>query len=304
MALDLYEILDTAGISQLRDSGVEVRGACPMHFQRTGRIDRHPSWSINKTKLTHNCFSCHYAGSLSQLLTDLGHPPSSNLEQELKQQSFLRRMAEVDQAEKLEAIAPILSEWSLKNILTDVPQRMVDLKMLKRFALDHYEVRWDREYKCWVLPLRSQHGELLGAQYRKKGFVRTDPEGLAKSELMFGYSAVKDHDHVVVTESPLDAVRLYGLGIPAVAALGSWVSDQQARILARSFPRVYLALDNDKAGRDGAERLFPTIRKLGASPVMWYYSDTKVKDLGDVEDDEEVLAMWSATLSFGMSRSA
>src|SRR5688500_14801652 len=128
MALDLYDILDTAVIAQLRDGGSEVRGACPMHLQRTGKIDRNPSRTINKTKLTHNCFSCHYAGSLSQLLTDLGHPPSSNLEQELKQQSFLRRMAEVNPTETVEAVAPILSEWSLKNILGDVPQRLVDLK--------------------------------------------------------------------------------------------------------------------------------------------------------------------------------
>lgn len=302
MALDLYDILETAGVTQLRDSGKEVRGACPMHYERTGRMDRHPSWSINKNKLTHNCFSCHYAGSLSQLLTDLGHPPSSNLEQELKQESFLRKMAEVNPTSKVEESSPILTEWSLHNLLGDVPQRLVDLKMLKRFALDHYEVRWDKEYKCWVLPLRDPTGALLGAQYRKKGFVRTDPEGLAKSELMFGYSQVRDYDHVVVTESPLDAVRLYGLGIPAVAALGSWVSDAQARMLSRSYSRVYLALDNDKAGREGSERLFPTIRKLGASPVMWNYTNTDVKDLGDVEDDEEVLAMWNATLSFGLAR--
>ena len=297
--MDLYEILETAGIDQLRDSDKEVRGACPQHLSRTGHEDRHPSWSINKTKLTHNCFSCHYSGTLSQLLTDLGHPPSPNLEQELKQQSFLRRMAEINPAETVAGISPILTEWSLKNILGDVPQRLLDLKMLKRPAIDSYEVRWDSEFKTWVLPLRDPHGSLLGAQYRKKGFVRTDPEGLSKSELMFGLAAVSDRDHVVVVESPLDAVRLYGLGIPAVAALGSWVSDKQATLLARIFARVYLALDNDKAGRDGAERLFPSIRRRGAAPVMWRYSKG-VKDIGDVETDTEVLAMWNATVSFGL----
>jgi DNA primase len=297
--IELLEMLETAGVSQLREGTNEIHGSCPGHEKRVGHIDRHPSWSISKTKLTHLCFSCGYKGTLTQLLTDItGVPPGESLELELKQQSFLRHMAE--RMEDPEAIvAPIISDWSLQNLMADVPDRLLALRHLQRPAVDAYGVRWEIERKCWVLPIREPSGALMGAQYRQKGNVYTDPEGMSKSKTLFGLSCMCEHDRCVLVESPLDAVRLYGLGIPAVAALGSWVSDVQASLLARTYAQVFLALDNDRAGQEGAERLVPTIRKMGSSPVMWNYSPG-LKDVGDAETDEEILSMWDSTLSFGM----
>jgi DNA primase len=300
MALDLLEMLDAAGVSQLREGLSEIHGACPGHFDRVGHVDRHPSWSINKTKLTHLCFSCGYKGTLTQLLTDItGLPPDEGLELQIKQDSFLRRMAD-RMEDPAEIVAPLLDDWALQHILTDVPSRLLELRHLQRAAVDAYMVRWELERKCWVLPIRDPAGALLGAQYRQKGNVYTSPEGMQKNSTLFGYSTVSQEDHCALVESPLDAVRLYGMGIPAVASLGSWVSDAQARLLSRTYACVYLALDNDAAGKDGAQRIAPTIRKMGSSAVMWRYGDSKAKDIGDVEDDAEVWSMWQRTLSFGM----
>ena len=76
---------------------------------------------------------------------------------------------------------------------------------------------------------------------------------MEKSKTLFGYHEVKDGDWAVLVESPLDAVRLFGLGIPAFAALGAWVSREQVTLMARCFSYVILALDNDKAGREATE---------------------------------------------------
>ena len=292
-------MLASAGIQQLRERGDEIHGSCPAHLRRVGKIDHHPSWSINTVKLTHMCFSCHYSGTLSSLLTDLtGQPPSDELEQELRSQSFIRRMAEVNAEEVLEQ-APPLTEWALTHHLGDIPNRLLMLRNLQRTAIDFYEVRWDSERRAWVLPIRSASGDLLGAQYRQKGSVYTDPQGMKKSETFFGFSIMSDGDYVTLVESPLDAIRLYGLGIPAVASLGSWISEAQARLLARNFSRVYLALDNDRAGIDGSTSLIPKLKARGTAPVMWRYSG-KAKDIGDVETDAEVLAMWNSTITFGL----
>jgi len=300
MALDLFDTLQAAGISQLRDGLSEVHGACPGHLSRVGHIDHHPSWSINKTKLTHLCFSCGYKGTLSQLLTDItGSPPDEGLELELKQQSFIRRMAErVEHPEEI--LEPILDEWAIEHLLTDVPDRLLGLRHLRRAAVDAYQVRWEVERKCWVLPIRDAMGALLGAQYRQKGNVYTSPEGMKKSETLFGFWTVAHEDYCALVESPLDAVRLYGLGIPAVASLGSWISDGQARLLARNYAQIFVALDNDPAGREGATRITPKIKQYGASVVPWQYGHTTAKDIGDVELDEDVLAMWSSTQAFGL----
>ena len=192
--IDLLQMLQSAGISQLREGTNEVHGSCPGHFARVGHVDHHPSWSISKTKLTHLCFSCGYKGTLIQLLTDItGVSPGEDLEQELKQQSFLQRMAE--RAEEPEAlITPIISDWSLLNLMADVPDRLLALRHLQRAAVDAYGVRWELERRCWVLPIREPSGALLGAQYRQKGNVYTDPEGMSKSSTLFGLSCMSQHD--------------------------------------------------------------------------------------------------------------
>ena len=183
MSLDLRNILEQAGITPVRESKKEILARCPMHEQRTGKPDHHPSWSINQYTYTHFCFSCGYKGTLNSLLIDvLGEAPE-DLEKTLAKEGFIRKMAEAREAPDtvLEPVKPILTEWVLHNIHIDVPERMLSFRHLRRSAVDFYEVRWDTDTKRWVLPLRSVAGELLGAQYRQKGSVYTLPEGIPKS---------------------------------------------------------------------------------------------------------------------------
>ena len=273
--IDLTHILQEAGVQVSRESGDEVWGLCPMHRQRTGRDDSHPSWSVNTRSYVHNCFSCGYRGSLTQLLIDLTGEAPADLEQTLKEQGFLGKMAEAKRSgEILEEVEPLLTDWEIRNVLVDVSDKLLATRRLKRPAVDHYEVRWDSEKKSWVLPLRDRFGKIIGAQYRSSASrPMTNPEGLKKSELLFGYRQVRSYNHVVLVESPLDAIRLYGLGIPGVASLGAWVSAYQCRQLARTFSRVYLALDNDDAGWAGAEKAANMIQNFGATPVLWDYMD-------------------------------
>ncbi len=61
-------------------------------------------------------------------------------------------------------------------------------------------------------------------------------------------------DQVVVTEGPFDWLTAVQWGLPAVAFLGTRVSRVTVQALTR-FRRVYLALDNDDAGRRAAAQL-------------------------------------------------
>jgi hypothetical protein len=156
------------------------------------------------------------------------------------------------------------------------------------------------------MPIRSPAGALWGAQYRRVGSVMTRPTGIQKSQTLFGLSAISQYDEAVLVESPLDAVRLYGLGIPAVASLGAWVSDDQVQLLARNFGTVYLALDNDKAGRQGASFASQALRRRGAAVIPWSYTGMtdedgrKAKDPGDAADDEMLWAAWQRTRRMGL----
>lgn len=309
MALDILTMLTSAGVQRLRDGRREIVGSCPGHYARTGQEDVHPSWSINKTTGAHHCFSCGYSGSLTGLLVELTGAAPPDLENQLKTQGFLRQMSKVrqDPDPTVAPILPYLNDWALMNQLLDVPQRLLDLRRLQRAAADAYQVRWDPDTRVWVLPLRAPAtGDLLGAQLKRVGTVLTQPAGLPKSTTLFGYQQAYSYDYAVLVESPLDAVRLFGLGIPAIASLGAWVSTDQVNLMARAFAAVYVALDNDKAGHDGAEQCTRMLRRRRCAAIPWRYEgltdeDGKpAKDPGDVGSDDQLLEAWSRTQRWGL----
>lgn len=307
--LDITSILSNAGIGPLRVSGDEVHAPCPMHAQRTGSEDHHPSWSINTTTFVHLCFSCGYKGTLNGLLLDVTGAAPEDLELRLNEQSFVRKMEKARQVipEEFESeIIEGLTEWELYNLLTDVPQRLLDFRHLMRSAIDAYEVRWSAETRQWVMPLRDPFGSLIGAQYRQKGSVLTLPDGVEKSITLFGFPQCREFDYCAIVESPLDAVRLFGLGIPAMSSLGAWVSQEQVLLLARNFTCVYLAMDDDKTGHKSIEILSPMLRRAGTCPIPWNYEGCyddegePAKDPGDVADDDMLMASWQRTQRLGL----
>jgi hypothetical protein len=312
VSLDLLSTLTSAGVQGLRETRKEVWGACPRHKERTGHEDRKPSWSVSKTTFLHHCFSCGYSGTLTGLLVDLTGASPPDLENTIKAQGFLRQMRGVREQpeETLHPILPYLNDWGMTNVLVDVPTQLLEFRRLVRAAVDAFQVRWHPDTRVWVLPLREpETGEFMGAQLRRTGSVLTMPAGLPKASTMFGYREMAANDTCVLVESPLDAVRLFGLGIPAIASLGAWVSAEQVTLMARAFAAVYVALDNpeiDKAGRDGAEAVTGMLRRKGCAAIPWRYEGlldedgNPAKDPGDVASDDALLCAWESTRRFGL----
>ena len=310
MTLDLYSILESAGITPLRQTQREIYARCPMHSKRLGKPDNKPSWSINKNTCEHHCFSCGYGGkSLQQLLIDVTGSAPDDLDKDLAKSSFLRKMVEAreDPEEVLAPALPILTEYALYHEMHDVPENLMVFRHLTRMAIDAYETRWYRQGRQWVMPLRSTDGELIGAQFRQKGnFVTLLDEGHTKTDTFFGFAQCCEGSFCTLVESPLDAIRLFGLGIPALSAFGAHLAEEQIKLLARTFTRVFVALDNDKTGNEAAEYICPRLRKSGTAPIRWDYDGLldedgePAKDPGDVADDEALLASWGRTTRMGL----
>ena len=294
MSVDLIPLLENAGVLVRWQAGDEIWAPCP----NPAHDDNNPSWSISThAPHPHSCFSCGYKGSLRSLLKELTGEVPVDLTIELQTQSFLRNITEYREREEVPEI-PILTEWALGNILASVPQRLRDLRGLCPDALEAYEVKWDKEFKQWVLPLRNQQGTLLGAQYRQKGDVFTLPMGLRKRDLIFGLHQATQHHVAAVTESPLDAVRLYQTGIPAFSTLGAYVSKEQLAIMSRNFSMVVIAMDNDDAGTTSTEMIRRGLKKRGCIGTPLDYNGLvdedgrPAKDPGDVAEDDALRRAW------------
>ena len=71
----------------------------------------------------------------------------------------------------------------------------------------------------------------------------------------------------VVAEGLFDWLALTGWGLPAVAALGTQGMERVASAL-RGCPRVFLAFDNDDAGREATERLQSLLGRRAAAVTL------------------------------------
>ena len=71
----------------------------------------------------------------------------------------------------------------------------------------------------------------------------------------------------VVAEGLFDWLALTGWGLPAVAALGTQGMERVASAL-RGCPRVFLAFDNDGAGREATERLLTLLGRRAAAVAL------------------------------------
>jgi DNA primase len=115
------------------------------------------------------------------------------------------------------------------------------------------------------IPIHNADGELVAYAGRWVGPEADLPEGeeryklpkgFQKSLELFNLHRVKDCRHVVVVEGFFGALRLHSLRKPAVALMGSSLSEAQVALLRERCPElrhVTVMLDGDEGGRTAAD---------------------------------------------------
>lgn len=132
-----------------------------------------------------------------------------------------------------------------------------------------------------TVPVHSPDGMpvgFVGRSIEGKEFKNTP--GLPKAKTLFNLNRVKTSSRVYVVESSFDAIRLDQCGLPAVATLGSNVSNIQIELLKKYFNDIIVIADNDEAGGNMKTKI---IEKLG-SRVSVIKLENRYKDIGDMED--------------------
>ena len=124
------------------------------------------------------------------------------------------------------------------------------------------------------IPIHNEHGELVAYAGRWVGPDATIPEGkgryelpprFEKSRVLFNLDRIDDPLHLVVVEGFFGAIRLHGLGIPAVALMGRSLSEYQLGLLEAAGTRyLTLLLDGDEPGRQAMAEI---MRLLAKTPL-------------------------------------
>lgn len=276
----------------LAGSGIDIESEvdtdfiifCPFHNN-----NRTPAGEVDKTRGTFFCFSCHHVASLVELIMhhsgrtyfeSLRFIKSKEVQTDLNSQIDNMLVQKPDYVQFDELLVKRLAAASLESprALTYYHGRKIMDEAIRKFSLGFSE-----NQDMVTIPIHSPDGLLVGFVGRSiEGKEFKNTPGLPKSKTLFNLHRVKASRKVYVVESSFDAIRLDQCGFPAVATLGSNVSNFQVDLLKKYFNDIIVIADNDEAGGNMLSRLQERLE----SRVAVIRLENKYKDIGDMEDED------------------
>lgn len=254
------QLLEEFGATPIRHRGDELIHGCLVSDYHTDQ-SRHPTASLNTTKLLYNCLGCHSGGSLIWLITVCRKCSTEEARKWLEKQTGLDgegpelaqllRIHEAIRAQRhgydpIPAFDPrIVQAWQAELPVDYLTGRGIDPANARQLGLG-----WDKESDRLVIP-HWWDGHLVGWQARRLNDANdwqdkyTATGEFPRDSTIFNYDPTQRT--AVVVEAPLSVVRHIHHVPNMIATFGAEVTDRQVRALQR-FERIVLAYDNDKSG--------------------------------------------------------
>lgn len=273
--LSLLEIFKD--YSPVQMSNGQIRMECPFrenHADGSGRMSFFLSPDIN----AYHCFSCGAKGNLVKLLTTRFKVNYFEAVKLVRLTEYKKEDTEFD----LDVI------WDYYKSPDEFVRRGYSKDTLRHFRVgvttaDEIVIPYYKDF--------NHPTELLG--YQKRWYVKDDRrvrnnKGFNKKEYL--YNLDDSYEYVVLVEGQSDVWRLYQHGYNACAVMGSDLSIWQRDRLT-CFKRIYLALDNDPAGRRATEICYHLLKNHADVKLVPYTS----KDPGECSKKEWVKAFGEST---------
>jgi len=162
--------------------------------------------------------------------------------------------------------ASVLNKWNYPSL-----EMLAKWNITKHETIESFELRYDLKHErhdyvgpALIIP-HFWERELVGYQQRwmdedrpKRIAKYTNTNNFPKKETLFNWDgalvAARTSAPVLVVESAMTVVRLFDMGIQAVATFGTSVNQSQIARLG-ALPYLVLSYDNDVAGRRAVKKL-------------------------------------------------
>lgn len=300
--MSAHDVFVSNHLKVVATSGDEWSVLCPAHS------DHNASMRINVVKGVFICHGCGVRGGMGRLARLLGVRYSyDKTEQDMA--ALLAKLSGLKSGPKLEA--PVFLPESYLDRFRFQTGYWTDPieaggRGLDEETVESFDLGFDPMEECVTIPIRNPSGYLLGVTRRyldpKADLRYRDPKGFVKSRSLFAswFALSTDSPTLVLTEGPLDAIKVWQAGHPAVALFGSNLSEHQILMLRQMGTlKVVLFFDNDRAGRkvvrqvlgyetiDGVETYIPErdLRRFFIVQCVRYGSSL-AKDPGAMSDQQ------------------
>lgn len=299
---------------QFRRNGDNIQTSCPFH--KNGQ-ERKPSFGVNGEIDKCHCFSCGWAGTIEEMISELyGYQD----EGKFGKRWLIKRFNTVEietrpnimegfnygrnnitiRNKSIFGVSPNLyrdkqrkqdtgdNQRGIKEITEEEldTYRYIHPYMYSRGLTDEiierFDIGYDRERKEITFPVRDIEGRcvFVAGRSTERKFFRL-PQGLNKP-LYQGYRFVDGSYKICyVTESFLNCLTCWKYDKPAIAMLGTG-NKKQYEILNKLPVREYiLAFDPDEAGRKATERFRNNVRGKIIKELV--YPDNR--DINDLQEE-------------------
>ena len=273
------------------NKGDNILITCPNHANGN---EKHPGCNVycgNSPTIEYGytrCFVCGYSVHLWQLVADC-----LDISENEAKDWLVENFGSLDTY-----YIPDLPKIDLKPI----EEQKIDVSILDTFESFHpymafrgltedickrFKIKYDPKTQSIIFPVFDRHNNLKYLTRRsviKKQFIID--KNADKSNLFLLNEVLKiNSDRCIVVESQIDALRLWINGFPAIATLGSNLSEEQMKEINNTPIRFWItAFDNDTAGYHG----YTLFKKMIRKDVFLIKGEIPInkKDIGDLTDTE------------------
>ena len=147
-------------------------------------------------------------------------------------------------------------------------EELIEIGLAKKKYNNLYGYFYDRI----IIPIVSTNGKIIAFGGRStnssepKYLNSPESDVFSKRNILFGAYNVKKRkqniDNIILCEGYMDVISLFRFGYPAVASLGTAVSEKQIDLLTRLSKNIFIVFDGDQAGKNASIRLFDKLLPL------------------------------------------
>ena len=301
-AVPMKQLLDRYGV-KLKQSGKELRGACPIH----GGKDK-DCFHANTVKNNFNCFApaCKAHGNVLDFVAAMercsvreaalklkdwfsvsGDPaPERGKPAAAKQESKTgSQLAPEKGGDREEPNKPL--SFRLKDIDCSHPylaQRGIDKETAEYFGVGFFPGKGSMAGRI-VIPIENEQGDLVA--YAGRSIDGSEPKykvpaGFHKSQVLFNLPRALEEDStgaVVLVEGFFDCMKVTQAEHVCVSLMGCSMSQEQEAQLVAHFKQVVIMLDGDEAGRSATGEIATRLARR-----LW----VRVVDVGDGRQPDQL----------------
>jgi len=244
------------------ESEEEYYCRCPFHS------DNNSSFAVNKKNGLWICHGCNEKGNWNTLLRRLGIKKNYPHLQEIPVDAIDNIIRELDEYITDPTMDSDTEYFESKWLdQYKYPHEYWESRGLSEETVERFDLGYDPLTNSATIPLKTHHGKILGVIKRRldpEANIRyLYPKGFNKAGFLYGqheyqkdnlinenFKKLKYDGGVALVEGSIDALSFWEIGIPALAILGSNLSDFQKTLLNRLNPAyIVLCFDNDDAGK-------------------------------------------------------